>query len=975
MHKIIFGVLLLVLSFGVKAQTPTNPTYQVTGVFKGKSIPLRDLPKVEASEARETSELKIIRNRMRAPRKVVENALPLHGDPSAQMSFGALNTLALEESFDGSDLGEGQAVPPDPSGAAGPNHYVHAVNLVIKIFDKEGNLLTGPSPLSSIWGNGVNNGDPIILYDQLADRWFLSQFNTATNGLLIAISETSDPTGAYFTYEFPLDSFPDYPHYSVWDNAYFMTANKNSGANTYALDRIALLNGDPNPQLIGFNLPGIEANPNTVFSPEPANLLGTAIDANTPGYIVYLQDDGWSPNILNDHLKIWEIELDWFNASNSTISDVPLELATVPFESTFAPFGTGDVNQPGTTQKIDMIGGVISYMTNFRKFDTHNSMIITFNVDVSGTDRSGIRWFELRNTTGTPWTIFQEGTYAPNDGASRFMGSAAIDAKGNIGLAFNIASSTVPVSIRYTGRFKDDPAGTMTIAETTIVNGSGVQTNTNRFGDYSHLTMDPDNFTFWHTAEYFSQDNFWTTRIASFSLSPGFDNDIGVANIVTPDDGILSNSETVEVTIRNYGQLQQSNFNVELRLDGALVATQLFSGTIDAESDASFVFTQTVNSSNAGQTYELSAKTTLATDEFTINDEYVKDVKHLLANDIGVTSIDSPATGEGLGNEVVSVIIENFGANPQSNFDMSYSFEGGTPVVETITNTINSLESFTYNFTETVDASQLGDYTIIATTLLNNDQEVSNNEITKQFSHEQCDPESNCADGDGFNKFEIGTISNEDTNCSPNGYVDFTNLSTDLNADVPIDVTVASGFGDQLFSVFIDFNDNFVFEIDELVITDEAIATSNTDVTVQFTLPDDSAIAGTHLLRARAGWSQSEPTTADGCVDFTYGETEDYTVNVMTTLSIQDDDFNTSNLLIYPTSEGTYEVNLAGNANFGDLDVEVYNTLGQIVLSSDMNQSGNSYKTTLDFTNKADGFYLVKVFNGTLSTVKKVVVK
>ena len=221
----------------------------------------------------------------------------------------------------------------------------------------------------------------------------------------------------------------------------------------------------------------------------------------------------------------------------------------------------------------------------------------------------------------------------------------------------------------------------------------------------------------------------------------------------------------------------------------------------------------------------------------------------------------------------------------------------------------------------------------------------------------------------------MGTISNEDTSCTPTGYVDFTNLSTDLNADVPIDVTVASGFANQLFSVFIDFNDNFVFEIDELVITDQAITTSNTDVTVQFTLPDEAAIAGTHLLRARAGWAQSEPTTADGCVDFTYGETEDYTVNVMTTLSIQDEDFNTSNLSIYPISEGTYEVNLIGNANFGDLDVEVYNTLGQVVLSRNMNQSGNSYKTTLDFTNKADGFYLVKVFNGTLSTVKKIVVK
>ena len=974
MHKVTIVIVFLLIALSIQAQIPTAPSYQVTGIYKGKSIPLRDLPKVKAVEKKQTSELKIIRNRMRAARKVVKNALPLHGDISAQKSFGGLNTLALEENFDGATSAEGQATPPDPSGAVGPNHYVHAVNLVIKIFDKEGNLLTGPSPLSSIWGNGVNNGDPIILYDQLADRWFLSQFNIATNGLLIAISETPDPTGAYFTYEFPLDSFPDYPHYSVWDNAYFMTANK-FGANTYALDRDALLSGEPNPQLIGFDLPGIQANPGTVFSPEPANLLGTAIDANTPGYVVYLQDDGWDPNIIRDHLKIWEIDLDWQNVSGSTISAIPLELDTLPFESTFAPFGTGDVNQPGTTQKIDMIGGVISYMTNFRKFDGYNSMIVTFNVDVSGTDRSGIRWFELRNTTGTAWTIFQEGTYAPNDGLSRFMGSAAIDAKGNIGLAFNIASGTEPVGIRYTGRFKDDIQNTMTVAETTIVDGAGVQTLGNRFGDYSHLTMDPNDFTFWHTAEYFSQDDFWTTRIASFRLSPGFDNDIGVVDIVTPDDGILSNSETVEVTIRNYGQSQQSNFNVELQLDGALVASQLFTGTINAASDASLIFTQTVNLSNSGQTYELSAETTLATDEFTVNDEFVKDVKHLLANDIGVASIDSPITGEGLGDEIVSVVVENFGTNPHSNIEVSYIINGDVPVVETITNTINSLEAFTYNFTQPVDASQLGDYTIAATTLLAGDQDMSNNEVSKLFIHEQCNPQSDCSDGDGFSKFEIGTISNINEICSPNGYSDFTNLSTDLNADVPINLTVASDFGNQLFSVFIDFNDNFVFETNELVVIDEEIPNANVDAIVQFTLPDDPAIAGTHLLRARAGWLQSEATTADGCVNFIYGETEDYTVNVMTTLSLLDEDFKTSALSIYHVSDRKYEVNFDGNANFGDLNVEVYNTLGQIILSSDMNQEGNNYKTILDFNTESTGFYLVKLFNDSLSTVKKIIVK
>lgn len=971
MKKIIVLFSFLLLSFIIQAQDTAKPTYNVTGTYLGKTKAFKDLPTVKEPEKRQSSRSKIIRNRMRAARKVNDNALPLNGDRNAQLQFGSVNTLALEQNFPGANINEGGAVPPDPTGAVGPNHYVHAFNLGIKIFDKSGNLLYGPISLGDFFQNGVNNGDPIVLYDQLADRYFISQFRVSNNALLIAVSETPDPTGVYNMWEFPLNSFPDYPHYTVWHNAYFMTANKN-GLNTYAFDREAMLAGDTNPQLIGFTLPGITNNPNTVFSPEPANLLGTTFDANTPGYVVYLQDDGWGGGILQDHLKIWEVDLDWNTPSNSVIN-APLIINTQPFESTFAPFGTGDVNQPGTSQKLDMIGGVISYMTNYRRFGTHNSMIVTFNADVNGNDRSGVRWFELRNDDTNPWSIYQEGTYAPNDGLSRFMGSAAIDAQGNIGLAFNVASATTPVGIRYTGRFNGDPLGQMTVAETTIIDGVGVQTNTNRFGDYSHLTMDVDNFTFWHTAEYFSANNFWNTRVASFRLSGGFENDLGVANIITPNDGILSATEPVEITLRNYGTLPQSNFNIELRVDGNLIATETYSGTLASNEIDNFTFLQTANLSSEGQTYELSATVILASDQFLPNNTFVKEVQHLLSNDLGVTSIDAPSSGEGLGNETVGITIQNFGALPQSNFNVSYTVNGGTPVVETVTATINPSEELNYNFTQTADLSQLGSYDFVASTLLTNDQDITNNSSLKTVEHLACEPSSNCDFGDGFVKFQIGTIDNV-SSCSPDGYGDFTNLNASLSVEVPIDVTVASGYDDQLFSVFIDFNDNFVFEESELVITDVAIPSENTNVTVSFTLPDDSAIAGTHLLRARASWSESDPTSADACVDFTYGETEDYTVTIETTLSTESTDFNNASFTIYPISDRNYEVNFSGTANFGDLEVEVYNAIGQVIFKQALNQNGTSYKTVLNFQNQASGVYLAKVFNGNFSTVKKLVV-
>ncbi len=970
------NLLLLFTIFStciIFAQDLHEPNVIATGKFIKKTIPLRDIPIRTTIEKGETSNLKIIQNRLRANRKTNENALPLNGDVLAQKKFGGVTTKAIEQNFDGADASEGQATPPDPTGAVGPNHYVHAVNLVVKIFDKSGNLLAGPTFLGDFLGSGNNSGDPIVLYDQLADRFFVSQFDTGNDSLIIGVSETSDPTGSYNVYEFPLDAFPDYPHYSVWPDAYYLTANKFSGNTTYALERDALIAGDPNPQIIGFNLPGVTNNPDTVFSPEPANLTGTSFPADVPGYIVYLQDDGWS-GVSFDHLKVWEIELDWDTTSNSTISS-PLEIPTTPFEATFAPFGTGDVGQPGTSQKIDMIGGVISYAANYRSFGSYNSWLITFNVDVDGNDTSGIRWIELRNDTSNDWSIFQEGTYAPADGNSRFMGSAAMDAAGNIGLGFNIASPSLPAGIRYTGRFNGDPLGEMTVAETTIVDGVGVQSNTNRFGDYSHLTMDPNNFTFWHTAEYFASNNFWTTRVASFSLSGGFSNDVGVNNITAPESGVLTNAETVEIVIRNFGTDAQSNIPLELRVNGTLEASETFAGTINPNETATYSFTQTIDLSNEGDTYTIEAKTALSGDEFTDNDDFTKDVIHYLGNDVGVTAIPAPESGEGLGIETVTVTITNFGDNPQSNFDVQYSVDGDTPIVETFTGTINSQEEVDFSFSETADLSVLGTYEIEAQTNLNSDQNTDNDAFQVTVENLQCLPTGDCSFGDGFEHFVIGTIDNS-SSCSPNGYGDYTNLNTELDFNSTVDVTVASGFNNQIFSLWIDYNDNSVFDANELLIEDVAIPTSGVDVTTSFSIPEDPSLLGTHLLRVRAGWADSEDTTADPCIDFTYGETEDYTVTIIDPdLAIGQQDFNNTDVLIYPVSNKIYEVSFNTTTDFGTIDYEVFNTLGQKITTGDMDNGNDGYKTIINLASVASGMYLVKLYNNEFSTVKRLIVQ
>ena len=968
-RKNIFTCLFIVLLAGVvNAQDSFTATEFIQGTYMGTTVPLRDFPTTEY-DATSPKTMTIVENKSRINEKVNQNALPYNDiNTNAQDKVGGIFSYALEQNFVGFD--NTGFTPPDPSGAAGPDHYVHAVNSSIKIFDKTGNLLVGPTSLGAFLGIGSNSGDPIVLYDQLADRYFVSEFGSVSNGLAIGVSVTNDPTGEYHVYQYSFDAFPDYPHYSIWPDAYYLTANKGGANKVYAIERDVILAGDPDPQIIGFPLPGNSSNPNTVLSPEPANLTGVDYPDDLPGYIVYLQDDGWS-GITYDHLKIWEIDVDFDNPTSSTISS-PLEIPTDPFNAYFAPFGAGDVAQPGTGQKIDMITGVISYAANYRSFGTHNSWVITFNDNVDGSN-AGVRWIELRNDATNPWEIFQEGTYAPADDNSRFMGSAAMDAAGNIGLAFNIASATLPAGIRYTGRYDGDALGEMTIAETTIVDGVGVQTTTNRFGDYSHLTMDPNNFTFWHTAEYFSANNQWRTQVASFSLSSGFAQDVGVNNIINPMNGILTTTETVEVSIRNYGLDPQSDIPLELFVDGNLVATETFSGTILSNEVENYIFSQTLDLSTAGQTYTIEVKSNLTGDEFESNDPYIKEVTHLLANDVGAQEITAPETGSGLGLETISVTIKNYGADEQSNFDVSYNVNGGDPVIETFAGPIGSEEIASYSFTEQADFSELGIYDLVVKTSLSGDGNETNDETSIQVENVLCQPQADCSFGDGLQLFNVGEINNPSA-CE--GYGDFTDQVAYLDENSTYSLTVTTGYGDQHVKVWIDFNDDSNFTSDEVVVPEFIIApgagAGSYTETVDLVVPDGAPM-GMHRMRAKTNWQAEVPN--DACEETQYGETEDYSANIGA-LGVLDMEITNSELIITSQDNNQFEVTL--NTEYdGKVYVAIYNMLGQQLGFKLAQNDGGIYRMNLNLSSAAAGVYVVKVGGQNTTTYKtgRVIVK
>ncbi len=953
------------------AQDRFSASEVIVGTYVGQTMPLRDLPTLVENLNQDPKTLTIVPNE--STTQIEINDVPPTVIDNLQTKAGQIVTRAIEQNFIGASSTESGFFPPDPTGAVGPNHYVHSVNSLVKIFNKTGNLLVGPVNLGTFLGFGGNSGDPIVLYDQLADRWLVSEFGSINGGnsLAIGVSTTNDPTGTYNVYQFGFSGFPDYPHYAVWPDGYYGTINL-GGQTTraFVIERDVLLAGGTSPEIAIFALPGVVVNPNNIKSPEAANLLGTTLPPNTPGYITYLQDDAWS-GVAFDHLKIWEIAVNPTNFANSTIS-APLIIPTQPFDANEI-FGQGSIQQPGTNQTLAAHGGIISFGANYRSFADHNSWLITFNTFIDNNDTGGIRWIELRNDATNPWSIYQEGTYSVADGNSRFMSSSSMDAAGNIGMAFSIGSATLPVGLRYTGRYDGDPLGQMTVAETSIVQGTGVRTNTYRYGDYGHVTLDPDNFTFWYTADYFFANNSWRTQIASFSLSGGFNNDVGISNILQPEDGILTNAETVQVSIRNFGTDTQTTIPLELRVNGNLIATENYTGSIAANETDNYTFNQTVDLSTTGQEYSIEVKTALANDEFNPNDTFTKVVKNLFANDVGITEIVSPESMTGLLVEPIVATIKNFGASTQSNFNVQYSVDGSTPVVESFAGPITSGEETEFTFAVPFDFSTLGTYSLTVSTDLTGDADPSNDSVTKVVENLFCQPVLDCSFGDGFELFSVADINNP-SGCE--GYADFRNLVANLAPGSTNDLTVTTGYGDQFITVWIDFNDDSVFSNNERVVTNHEIANGQAGGTFTETfdlvVPANATI-GAHIMRAKSNYNGPVPT--DACEITDYGETEDYTANIGT-LGIEDIAIQNSDLIISSADNKIFDIILKSDYD-GRAYVSVFNMLGQELGIKMIEKSAGSHNLKLDMSSAASGVYLLKVGGEFTNSIKteRIIVK
>lgn len=516
-YLLILSILAFIVFSTIDAIAQTlQPTKVVKAAYFDKSKKLKDIKPVAYGLREKGVKNKEIPNRLNLPSEQFTSPDWNGVDPVLQdNTSGSRSEPSIISNFAGIQNNYGVA-PPDTQGDVGPDHYFQMVNSGFAIWDKEGNLLYGPADNITLWDgfpgpwSSTNDGDPIVLYDEYSDRWIASQFALPnSNGPfyeLVAVSETGDPTGAWYRYAFEFDDMPDYPKFGVWNDGYYCTFNfftSSSGGSFVGpgiavFDRDAMINGDPDAEMILFTLGS------NYFALLPADADGTMAPP-----------EGSSCRFLslaNNSLRLWKTSIDWANTGNSTVAyEKTIQVESYSNQNI-------SISQPGTSQKLDIVGGRLMYRLQYRNFGEYEVMLTNHTVNV-GSGRAGVRWYELRNY-GTGWDVYQQSTFAPDDGENRWMGSVAMNQNGDIAIGYSVSSASTYPSIRFAGQTSANSGdGVLDVEETSIKVGAASQTGVNRWGDYSMASVDPsDGQTFWYTTEYSNGGWNWRSQIASFSF-------------------------------------------------------------------------------------------------------------------------------------------------------------------------------------------------------------------------------------------------------------------------------------------------------------------------------------------------------------------------------------------------------------------------------------------------------------------------
>jgi PKD repeat protein len=834
MRRIVFCLIIMALIGGsrISAQDqPISPSIIKTGVYHGLSPALRDIPAMTDEEFHQLvlkGEQKALNPKLKERHYPYASiALPDGPDPVWQQEMGkTLSVKAPTLNFSGQTS---PYYPPDANGSIGPNHYMQTINTVYTIYNKTtGALMAGPTNLnllfSGVTGSQYNDGDPICLYDEQADRWLVAEFSISGSNdyMLIAVSTTNDPTGTWHKYSFDVADMPDYEKFGIWRDGYYMGTNNSAGNDIYVFERSQMLNG-LTAQMVGFDNPWRPTTIDGFMCVPPLDNDGTFAAAGAPGLFITINDDAIGGG--SDQLWIYELAVNWTTPANSTF--IRSQQLSVPaFDSNFGA-NWDNIKQLGTTRELDAIPQVIMNVPQYRNFGTYQTIVCCHSVDVDNTDHAGIRWYELRKTSGS-WTVRQSGTYAP-DGHSRWMGSIALNGNGQLGLGYSVSSSTMYPGIRYCGQSATAYAagsGVLDITEEVIQDATTSQTAYNRWGDYSSISLDPSNDnTFWFTTEYGGSRQ---TKIASFAFTP------------PPLTAAFSGSPT---TVCTGGQVTFT--------DQSLGSPTSWSWTFEGGTPATSTTQNPVVTYSTPGIYDVSLTVGSGGTYNTLTSTDYITVANITANFTG-----SPTTVT-VGNSVT--FTDNTNCNPTS---WSWSFPGGTPSTSTVQNPV-------------VTYSTIGTYsvTLVATNALGNDTETKTNYITVNEV-----PLNYCtSQGSNFTYEWIGQVGfNSFVNPSgAAGYTNFTALTVPMTAGGNVAVTLTPAFSGSTYTeywrIWIDYNkDGDFLDANETVF---APAASTTTVSGNFTVA--SGVTGTTRMRVTMKYN-AVPTS---CETFSYGEVEDYTVS------------------------------------------------------------------------------------------------
>src|SRR5438874_5441376 len=446
--------------------------------------------------------------------------------------------------------------PPDSDGDVGPNHYIEAINESIKIFDKSGNTLAGPTTYNSFFSGltgtpcaNANDGDPFVIYDQIADRWMISDFAFpsfpgSSFWQCIGVSQTSDPvSGGWFLYALQVDPanptfLGDYPKFALWNsggapaqNAYFLMMNLFSspttfnGVRAYALDRASMLAGGPT-HAIGYTLSAADVGDSYSFVastfrtglPPPAgrNAFVLAIDSPASGGVTLTHIHG---RLFHVDFAVPANSIFGVGANHMPNAEITVNGFVDAFTTT-----TNLVPQQGTATKLDTLGDKIMTPVVYQNLAGTESLWADSTVILNyPTGPTAVRWYQFDVTGGSfPATAVQQQDWTNgDDGLWRWMPSIAVDMTGNTAIGYSASSPSQFPSIRYAGRLVTDPPSNLSQGEATMFPGTASQTSTSRWGDYTMTTLDTDGMTFWHVNEYSAGGAAWHTRIGKFNFVGG----------------------------------------------------------------------------------------------------------------------------------------------------------------------------------------------------------------------------------------------------------------------------------------------------------------------------------------------------------------------------------------------------------------------------------------------------------------------